>query len=84
MLIRLLFGLIQSTFSLKGTLKTHFENSSKKYSELIQQIKDDMYVDDIVTKGGTIEQISKLKMRQLKSLQKAGSNITNDIQMTSP
>ena len=72
MLIRLLFGLIQSTFSLKGTLKTHFENSSKKYSELIQQIKDDMYVDDIVTKGDTIEQISKIKNEATEKSSKGG------------
>ena len=72
MLIRLLFGLIQSTFGLKGTLRTHFEKSSKKHFELIQQIKDDMYVNDIVTRGDTIEQISKIKNEATKRSSEGG------------
>ena len=48
---RLVFGLNQSAFILEGTLKIHFQNYIRMFRELTERVKDDMYVDDLVTAG---------------------------------
>ena len=48
---RLVFGLNQSPFILEGTLKIHFQNYIRMFRELTERVKDDMYVDDLVTGG---------------------------------
>ena len=46
---RQVFGLNQSPFILEGTLKIHFKNYIGMLQELIERVKDDMYVDDLMT-----------------------------------
>ena len=48
---RLVFGLSQSPFILEGIIKIHFENYIEMFRELIERVKDDMYVDDLVIGG---------------------------------
>jgi len=66
------WGLIQSPFILEGTLDSHFENYSDKYSDVIKQVKDDMYVDDLVTGGDNLEQLSELKDKVIILFKKGG------------
>ena len=46
---RLEFGSNQSPFILEGTLKMHFEKCESMYLELIRKMRNDMYVDDLLT-----------------------------------
>ena len=46
---RQVFGLNQSPFILEDTLKIHFKNYIGMLQELIERVKDDMYVDDLMT-----------------------------------
>ena len=48
-LTRLVFRLNQSSFVLEGTLRTYIERYEGISLELIRKIRDDLYVDDLVT-----------------------------------
>ena len=50
-LTRLVFGLNQSLFILEGALQIHFESCIGMFRELLERVKDNMYVDDLVTRG---------------------------------
>ena len=60
--IRLVFGLNQSPFILEVTLKTYFKRYESIYVELIRKIRDDMYVDDSVTGGESLQEVEKNKV----------------------
>ena len=66
------FGLNQSPFILEGTLKTHFERYKSMYLELIRKIRDDMYVDDLVTEGESLQEIEKTKSDSIELFEKEG------------
>ena len=69
---RLLFGLNQSPFILEGTLRTHFDTYRNMYLELIEKIKDDMYVDDMVTGGDNVREVEKMKSESIELFEKGG------------
>ena len=54
-------GLNQSPFILEKTLNTHFKRFQNMYLELIKKIRDDMYVDDLVTGGESLREVEKMK-----------------------
>ena len=67
----LVFGLNQSVFILERTLKTH-ERYKSMYLELIRKIRDDMYVDDLVTGGESLQEIEKTKSDSIELFEKGG------------
>ena len=69
---RLVFGLKQSPSILEGTLKIHFENYIGMFRELIVRVKDDMYVDDLVTGGENTGEVDKIKCDSVKLFQRGG------------
>ena len=69
---RLVFGLNQSPFILEGTLKTHFERYKSMYLELIRKIRDDMYVDDLVTARESLQEVEKIKFDSIELFEKGG------------
>ena len=69
---RLVFGLIQSPFILEGTLQEHFKNCFTKYQKLIERIKDDMYVDDLVTGGETTQEVAIVKNDAISMFSEGG------------
>ena len=58
---RLVFSLPQSPFNLKGTLKKHFENCRDSFEKLIKIIENDMYVDDLETRGNSLKEVKEIK-----------------------
>ena len=61
---RAIFGLGESPFLLNGTVEEHLESSINKYPEVgktIDEIKESLYVDDIVTGEVTVEKVKKIK-----------------------
>ena len=70
--IRLVFGLNQSPFILEGTLKTHFERYESMYSKPIRKTRDDMYVDDLVTGGESLQEVEKIKSDSMEMYEKGG------------
>ena len=58
---RLIFRLNQSPFILEGTLKIRFKNYIGMFREVTERVKDDMYVDDLVTRGESTSEVDKIK-----------------------
>ena len=69
---RLIMGLTQSLFVLEGTLKEHFNNYRFEYQKLIEKIKDDMYVDDLMTGGNNISEVKEIKNQSIDLFAKGG------------
>ena len=74
---RLVFGLNQSPLILEGTLKTHFERYESMYLELIRKTRDDMYLDDLVTGGESLQEVEKINSDSIELFEKGGLNFTN-------
>ena len=49
---RALFGLTCSPFLLGGVINEHLKIWETKYPELVKEIRDNLYVDDLITGGG--------------------------------
>ena len=69
---RVIFRLNQPPFILIGTLKTHFERFESKYLELIRKPIDDMYIDNLVTGGESLQDVQKIKSDSIKPIEKRG------------
>ena len=69
---RLIWGLNQSPFILEGTLESHFEKYRELFLALIERIKDDMYVDDMVTGGDNVREVKNIKSESIELFEKGG------------
>ena len=72
---RLAFGLVQSPFILVGTLQEHLETYIEKYPIKVPEIKDDLYVDDLISGGNVFEQVASLKDIAIEIFNQAGFKI---------
>ena len=50
-----MFGLVQSRFISEGTIGKHLSNYTEKYPAEVADIRDDLYVDDLITGGENFE-----------------------------
>ena len=66
---------MQSPFILERTLKEHFNNYKSVYPELIENIRNDMYVDDLVSGGDILREIEVMKQKSIELLTKGGVNL---------
>ena len=71
----MVFGLTQSPFILEGTLKNHFENYQQVYAKIIEVIENDMYVDDLVTGGESLDEVKIIKEKSIELFKKGGFNL---------
>ena len=69
---RFVFELNQSPFILVGILEIHLENYIVMFRELIERVKDDMYVDDLVTRGESTSEVDKIKGDSVNLFQRGG------------
>ena len=72
---RFVFGITQSPFILEGSLKKHFENYRDSLEKLIKIIKNDIYVDDLVTEGNNLEKVKEIKQNSVQLFKKGGFNL---------
>ena len=72
---RLVLGLRQSPFILEGTLKDHFNNCNSMYSELIENIRNGMYVDDLESGGNILSEVEVIKQKSTELFAKGGFNL---------
>ena len=75
---RLVFGLIQFPFILGGTLQEHLETYIEKYPIEVAEIKDDLYVDDLISGGnsGGNKPIATLKDIAIETFNQAGPKLS--------
>ena len=69
---RLVFGLVQSSFILGGALQEHLGIYIEKYPIEVAEIKDDLYVDDLISGGNNFEQVASLKDIAIEIFNQAG------------
>ena len=58
---RALFGLVQSPFLLAATIEEHLKRYEDSYPIEIAEIRQSLYVDDVISGGSTIEEAKHLK-----------------------
>ena len=69
---RLVFALVQSLFILGGTLQEHLGSYIEKYPVEVAEIKDDLYVDDLISGGNNFEEVASLKDIPIEIFNQAG------------
>ena len=60
---RALFGLTCSPFLLNGVLSVHLKSWETKRPKLVEEIRKNLYVDDLMTGGATIAEVKEKKSR---------------------
>ena len=68
----LVFGLTQSPFILEGTLDVHVYNCEQEFREVAEKVRVDMYVDDLLNGGESINEVKKLKSESVTLLRQGG------------
>lgn len=77
---RLVFGLTQSPFTFEATLNIYFRDYLQNYPKVIENISDDMYVEDLTSRGSTVGEVEIFKQKCVKSyLKKVVSIYTSSI-----
>ena len=56
----------------KHVLRTNFERYESMYLELIRKIRDDMYVNDLVTGRENLQEVEKMKSHSIELFEKEG------------
>ena len=69
---RLIFGLSPSPFVLEGTIKHHLEQYEKDQPETVMELKQSMYVDDVIGTGDSMESAKTFKENNVKIFNEAG------------
>ncbi len=58
---RALFGLTCSPFLLNGVLSVHLKSWETRCPELVEEIRKNLYVDDLMAGGATITEVKEKK-----------------------
>ena len=77
---RLVFRLIQSPFIIDPTPQNHLSKSEKTYPKEIEEIKNIMYVDALISAGNHENEVFTLRITQKQYLKRANFYYTNGIQ----
>lgn len=75
---RTLFGLTCSPFLLGGVIEQHLESWENKMPEIVAALRKNLYVDDLLSGGQTVDQARERKSRavEILVLHKWNSNVT--------
>jgi hypothetical protein len=58
---RALFGLTCSPFLLGGVINQHLNNWKERYPEIVKELREAIYVDDLMSGGTTVEETGQKK-----------------------
>ena len=60
LILRLVFGLTSSPFSLMGTVSEHIDQYRLDDPRFVEQVERDLYMDDIITGSDSVEEVFDL------------------------
>ena len=80
---RLVFGLVQSPFNLEAILQSHLSKHEKTYPKEIEEIKNGMYVDDMISGGNNEAEVVYLK-NSAKTIFKEGGFVLHKWHSNNP
>ena len=72
---RAMFGLTSSPFLLGGVINQHLDTWESRYPELIKELHDGLYVDDLMTGGVTVEDAKSKKAAAIEVFSDAAFEI---------
>ena len=78
---RLVFGLCPSPAILGSVISHHLDKYQSKYPEIIPSIKNSFYVDDLISRGSTIEEAFKTYTVTKQAMLEVGFNLRNGIKI---
>ena len=76
---RALFGMTCSPFLLGGVINAHLKRWETKYPNLVKEIRDGLYVDDVMTGGESVETVTTKREKVIEVFEDGHSNCTNGI-----
>ena len=86
---RVVFGLAPSPFLLNGVIQQHLETLEARYPECVPEIRNSLYVDDLISGAPTIHQAKDLKKNAIEifaeaqfKLHKWHSNVSDNLNRT--
>lgn len=68
---RALFGLVSSPFLLGGVLRCHFASWESRKPKIVAELRNSLYVDDLVGGGATVEEAKELKQQSTEIFEDA-------------
>ena len=68
---RALFGLTCSPFLLGGVISEHLRHWETKYPEVVKEIRDNLYVDDLITGGESVQSVGTKRLRTVEVFEDA-------------
>ena len=71
-----MFGLTQSPFISEETLDVYFVNYGQEPREVVKKIGDDMYLDDFMTGGESINEVKTLKSNSISLFRQGGTHVS--------
>ena len=72
---RALFGLTSSPFLLAGVLRQQLDSWEERYPDLVKELLDDLYVNDLMTGGSTVDEAREKKFVATKVFEGATFSI---------
>ena len=70
--LRVVFGVTSSPFLLNGTIKNHLEKCKRTEEGLVERLKEDFYVDDLISGSENAENAKIFIERVSKIMSEAG------------
>ena len=67
-----MFGSVQSLFIVEGKIDNHPYSYTEKFSAEVAEIRDGLYVNDLIAGGENFEQVASLKDAAIDILYEAG------------
>ena len=64
--MRALFGLTCPPFLLGGVINQHLDRWKNRFPEIVEELRDGMYVDDLMTGGSNIAETEQKKSTAIK------------------
>ena len=53
-------------------MDVHFDNCGQEFRDVVEKVRDDMYVDDLVTRGESTNEVKKLKLDSITLFRQGG------------
>ena len=74
---RPLFGLTCSPFLLGGVINEHLRHWETKYPEVVKKIRDNLYVDDLITGGESVQSVGTKRLQAVQVFEDATFHLHN-------